>query len=143
MLTELLVAGYTVRAAVRNASGFDKIKGLQSVAPYKSQIESIIVTDITQPGAYDDAVQGVKYIVHVAPPFASSDLFDADYELAYIQPAINGTIGMLDSAQKVTSVERIVITASILSIAAFDAPSTVINGTNPKLYNLPRHLGYN
>ncbi|KAH8817369.1 hypothetical protein F5884DRAFT_248765 [Xylogone sp. PMI_703] len=119
VLALLLRAGYKVRTAVRNAAGFEKIKALKSTAPYQSQMESIIVPDITAPGAYDEAVKGVKYVLHVASPFASPDLFNGDYETSYIQPAVKGTVGMLDSAIKAKSIERVIITASILSIASF------------------------
>lgn len=88
-------------------------------------MEYIIVPDITVPGAYDDAVKGVKYIVHVASPFASPDLLESEYESSYIQPAIKGSIGMLESAAKVGGIQRIVITGSYLSIAGF-----AIAGTN-------------
>lgn len=127
----LLEAGYNVRTAVRNIAGFEKIKNLKSAAPYGAQMEPVIVKDITAPGAYDEAVKGVKYILHIASPFASPELFSADPESCYIQPAVKGTVGMLDSAIKVTGIERIVITASIVSIASFALVNTdtVINGT--------------
>ena len=94
-------------------------------------MESIIVSDITAPGAYDDAVKGVKYVVHVASPFASPDLFESDYETNYIQPAVRGTVGMLESAVKVSGIERIVITSSIVAIASFSTAGTgvVVDGT--------------
>ncbi|RFU80151.1 hypothetical protein TARUN_2066 [Trichoderma arundinaceum] len=124
-LVLLLEAGYKVRTAVRNVAGFEKIKALKSAAPYVSQMEHIVVTDITAPGAYDDAVKGVKYIVHVASPFASPDLLESEYESSYIQPAIKGSTGILDSAAAIAGIERVVITGSILSIAGFG-----INGTD-------------
>ncbi|KAL7948674.1 hypothetical protein V8C42DRAFT_363174 [Trichoderma barbatum] len=119
-LVLLLEAGYRVRTAVRDAAGFEKIKSLKSSAPYESQMEHTVVPDITVQGAYDDAVQGVKYIVHMASPFASPDLFQGDHEFSYIQPAVKGTIGMLDSAITTMSVKRVVITGSILSITSLD-----------------------
>lgn len=129
-MVRLVKAGYNVRTAVRNLAGFEKIKALKSTAPYQSQLEHIIVPDITVPGAYDEAVKGVKFILHIASPFASSDLFTSDYEASYIQPAVRGTVGMLDSAVKAEGVERIVITASVLSIASFavTGTDTVVNG---------------
>jgi hypothetical protein len=130
VLVHLVKAGYNVRAAVRNLAGFEKIKALKSTSPYQSELEHIIVPDITAPGAYDEAVKGVKFILHVASPFASPDLFTGDYETSYIQPAVRGTVGMLDSAGKAEGIERVVITASILSIASFAVAGTsaVVNG---------------
>ncbi|PHH93290.1 hypothetical protein CDD83_7989 [Cordyceps sp. RAO-2017] len=94
-LVLLLEAGYTVRAATRNQAGFDKISSLSPIAKHKSQLSSFIVPDITIPGAFDEAVKGVTYI-----------------------PAIRGTVGILDSANKVTGIKRVVITASVASIAS-------------------------
>ncbi|KAL7942604.1 hypothetical protein V8C42DRAFT_148773 [Trichoderma barbatum] len=116
-LVFLLEAGYKVRAAVRNQSGFDKISQLKPVAPYASKLTSVIVPDITVPGAYDEAVKGVEYIVHIASPLASNAPPGVDYESYMIQPAIQGTVGILESATKTTGIKRVVITGSILSIA--------------------------
>jgi nucleoside-diphosphate-sugar epimerase len=116
VLTLLLEAGYKVRAAVRNQAGFDRISKLKPVAPYAPELTSVIVPDITVAGAYDEAVKGVEYIVHVASPLASNTPPGVDYESYLIQPAIQGTVGILESAAKTTGIKRIVITGSILSI---------------------------
>lgn len=116
VLTLLLEAGYKVRAAVRNQAGFDRISKLKPVAPYASDLTSIVVPDITVPGAYDEAVKGVEYIVHVASPLASNAPPGIDYDSYMIHPAIQGTVGILESAVKTTGIKRVVITGSILSI---------------------------
>ncbi|KAM0521947.1 hypothetical protein ACHAPE_002512 [Trichoderma viride] len=123
-LVFLLEAGYKVRVAVRNDKGPAKIKALKSTAPYESQIEYITVPDITVSGAYDDAVKGAKYVVHVASPFATPDLFESEFESSYIQPAIKGSVGMLESAAKVEGIQRVVITGSSLSIVGFAVAGT-------------------
>lgn len=110
--------------AVRSTAGSEKIKAIKSTAPYESQIEYIIVPDITVSGAFDDAVKGVKYIVHVASPFASPDLLESEFESSYIQPAIKGSTGILDSAASVEGIQRVVITGSYLSIASFGIAGT-------------------
>lgn len=126
----LLEAGYKVRVAVRNDKGPAKIKAFKSTAAYESQIEYITVPDITVSGAYDDAVKGAKYVVHVASPFAAPDLMESEFESSYIQPAIKGSVGMLESAAKVEGIQRVVITGSSLSIAGFAVAGTnaVVDG---------------
>lgn len=84
-------------------------------------MEQIIVPDITIPGAYDDAVKGVRYIVHIASPFSSPDLRESDWETGFIEPAVRGTVGMLESAATTSTVQRVVITGSVLSITGFGA----------------------
>lgn len=134
-LTLLLEKGYTVRAAVRNQAGFDRISALPSVQKYKSQLSSFIVPDITVAGAYDEAVKGVKYIVHVASPLAGNTK-GTDYEVSLIQPAIQGTVGILESAVKTTGIKRVVITASVASIASSArlASGKVVDGESPTLF---------
>ncbi len=129
-MVRLLESGYQVRVAVRTVTGFEKIKALPSTTPYESQIEHVVVPDITVPGAYDAAVRGVKYILHVASPFASPELFRADHDDAYIGPAVKGTLGMLDSAKGTDGIERIVIASSVLAIAGFHVigTDTIVNG---------------
>ncbi|KAK2591888.1 hypothetical protein QQS21_010412 [Conoideocrella luteorostrata] len=116
-LTLLLQEGYVVRAAVRNQAGFDRISSLGPVAKFKAQLSSVIVPEITVPGAYDEAVRGVKYIVHAASPLPGSTQ-GADYQATLIQPAVEGTVGILKSAAKTTGIERVVITASVSSIVS-------------------------
>ncbi|KAK5995105.1 Ketoreductase CTB6 [Cladobotryum mycophilum] len=115
----LLEAGYQVRAAVLYPAEFEKTSNLKPVLPYKSQLESIVVPDITVEGAYDEAVKGVKYIVHIASPLGSSVPPNGDFETLLIQPAIRGTVGMLESASKATGIRKVVITGSILSLSTF------------------------
>lgn len=128
-LAALLQAGYTVRAAVRTQARFDKIQSLPPIQPYKRQLSSVIVPDITTSGAYDEAAQGVKYIVHVASPLGGN-IDSSDYESEMIRPAIQGTVGVLQSAVKAGGIQRVVITGSIVSIKSMEraASEEVIDG---------------
>ncbi|KAL7922549.1 hypothetical protein ACQKWADRAFT_326761 [Trichoderma austrokoningii] len=125
-LVEVLKAGYKVRAAVRNQAGFDRITSLKPLAPYVSNLESVLVPDITVPGAYDEAVKGVKYVVHVASPLPQPVDTEELYQSEVIEPAIRGTVSILEAANKVTGIERVIITASILSVASYES---LTNGT--------------
>ncbi|EJP68280.1 NAD-dependent epimerase/dehydratase FUM13 [Beauveria bassiana] len=116
-LIHLLEQGsFNVRVAVRSQSSLDKLLSYKQIAPYASQLESTIVPDITVPGAYDEAVKGVTHIIHVASPIPSAQT--ADFETDLVQPAIQGTVGILQSAHKVTGIKKIVITASIAAISS-------------------------
>ncbi|KAH6611480.1 hypothetical protein Trco_001500 [Trichoderma cornu-damae] len=147
-LVDTVKAGYKVRAAVRNQAGFDRISALGPLAPYLSQVESVIVPDITVPGAYDEAVKGVKYVIHVASPLPLPVEGDDAYRTQIIQPAIQGTVGILESANKVSGIDKIVITASALSVASIAAMAqgTKVNGMSPFLYDtfyIGRNAGAN
>ncbi|OAA60645.1 NAD(P)-binding domain protein [Cordyceps fumosorosea ARSEF 2679] len=116
-LIRLLEQGtFHVRVAVRWQSSYDKLLTYKPIAPYISQIESVIVPDITVPGAYDEAVKGVTHIIHVASPIPSAQT--ADFETDLIQPAIQGTVGILQSAHKAGGIKKIVITASVAAITS-------------------------
>ncbi|TQW00599.1 hypothetical protein V2A60_001669 [Cordyceps javanica] len=116
-LIHLLERGnFHVRVAVRSQSSYDRLLSYTPVAPYASQIESVIVPDITVPGAYDEAVKGVTHIIHVASPIPGPQT--ADLEADLIEPAIQGTVGILQSAHKVAGVKKIVITASVVSLTS-------------------------
>ena len=117
-MIELLESGYKARVAVRSESAFDRIKSLAPLQPYLSQIETIVVPNIVAPGAYDKAAKGVKHVVHVASPTFASDTIK-DFEKDVIEPAVKGTVGMLDSVAKEAGVKRVVITSSALAIASF------------------------
>lgn len=65
---EALKAGYRVRAAIRRESSIEQIKATDSIQPYLPNLEFIIVKDITQEGAFDEALKGATYVIHVASP---------------------------------------------------------------------------
>ncbi|KAJ7351307.1 D-lactaldehyde dehydrogenase [Mycena albidolilacea] len=107
----LLEHGFSVRGAVRSA---DKGKHLtQLFAPYGEKFEIVVVPDITVEGAFDEAVKGVDAIEHTASPFH----FQADDPAELLEPAIKGTVGILESARKYgTSVKRVVVTSSCAAV---------------------------
>lgn len=63
---EALRQGFSVRLAVRKQSQADAFKA--AYPDFASRITSTIVPDITVEGAFDEAVQGVDFVVHAASP---------------------------------------------------------------------------
>ena len=118
-LVEALSAGYSVRAAVRSQNKADLILAAPSIKALSpgSKLQFVIVPDILADGAYDEAVKGVMYIVHCASPIAVPT---DDYERDIIEPAIEGTVGILNSAAKAPSVKRVVITSSCLAVIPWE-----------------------
>ncbi|KAJ6595879.1 hypothetical protein DFH09DRAFT_1135874 [Mycena vulgaris] len=112
VLQTLLEKGYSVRGTVRSASKAAHLDGLFK-EKYPGKWEWVVVADITKEDAFDDAVKSVDGILHMASPF--------NYEItspeAAIQPAVDGTVGILKSATKFgTGIKRIVVTSSIAAI---------------------------
>ncbi|KAK7002479.1 D-lactaldehyde dehydrogenase [Favolaschia claudopus] len=111
VVRSLLEQGYSVRGTVRSA---DKGKHLKEVfASYGDKFEVVEVPDITVEGAFDDAVKGVDAIEHTASPFH----FKAEDPAELLEPAVKGTVGILESARKHgTSVKRVIITSSVAAV---------------------------
>ncbi|RDW73281.1 NAD(P)-binding protein-8 [Coleophoma cylindrospora] len=118
-----LKAGYSVRAAVRSQAKFNSILAtptVKALAP-GSRLTSVIVPDILVDHAFDEAVKGVQYILHIASPIIKGEGFTPDqWESHLIQPALKGTVGILESAYKTTGIKRVVITSSEIAIIPWE-----------------------
>ncbi|KAK3386006.1 hypothetical protein B0H63DRAFT_474024 [Podospora didyma] len=117
-LLHLLGAGYHVRAAVRSEAKIAAVLArpeIQAMNP-GSRLTFTIVPDITAPGAYDHAVEGVTHIIHIASPLATGGVPPHLQEAFFIQPAVRGTLNLLEAANYEGTVRRVVITSSISAL---------------------------
>ncbi|RMZ87997.1 hypothetical protein DV736_g4787, partial [Chaetothyriales sp. CBS 134916] len=125
ILIDLLKSGYRVRVAARSQAKIDKVLAAPSIAaldPTTTKLMFVIVPDMTTPGAYDDAVQGVDFIIHAAAPLHSggetSDGSKEELERLFVTTCVNGNLAILKAAnEKSKTVRRIVITSSTVAIA--------------------------
>lgn len=69
-----LHSGYRARVAVRGKSQAEKLKNTASLKPWLTSLEFVLVPDITATGAYDEAIKGVDFVIHVASPIYSGML---------------------------------------------------------------------
>ena len=74
----------------------------------------VTVPDIVAPGAYTEALKDVTYVLHIASPIPKAGL--TDFEAEIVQPAVRGTLNMLEAAAKVPSVKRVIVTSSIVAV---------------------------
>ena len=74
----------------------------------------VFVPDIAEPNAFDSAVSGDNGVTHTAAPvFYISEVYDENL----LKPAVNGTVGLLQSVyQFAPQVERVVLTSSFSAI---------------------------
>jgi nucleoside-diphosphate-sugar epimerase len=118
-----LKAGYSVRAAVRSqakAVGILATPSVKAINP-GSRLTFAVVPDILADNAYDDAVKGVKYILHIASPTIKGETISPEqYESHMIIPALKGTTSILESAYKTSGVKRVVITSSEVAIIPWE-----------------------
>ncbi|KAF6758994.1 D-lactaldehyde dehydrogenase [Ephemerocybe angulata] len=116
VVNQLLKKGYAVRATVRS-----KEKGTHLQEYFKKfgdKLEIAVVPDITADGAFNEAVEGVDGIEHMASPFHNN----VDDPEEFIRPAVDGTVGVLKSALKNNpNLKRIVITSSCAAVITVQA----------------------
>ncbi|KAM0751175.1 NAD-P-binding protein [Meredithblackwellia eburnea MCA 4105] len=107
-LVEAISQGYKVRGAVRKQEQADRWYEAHPEFG-KDKLEFAIIGDITKRGAWDDAIKGVNGVVHVASPVKPAG---TDFRKDLLDPAIDGTLRILEAAAKEKSVKSVVITSS-------------------------------
>jgi len=115
-----LKAGWNVRGTVRSLKSAGPVKA--ALAEYGSRAELVEVPDITTPGAFDTALQGVTAVAHLATP-VSLQFTDPE---PVLRTAANGTLSILESATRTPSVKAFVILSSITAILRrVEGPETI------------------
>ncbi|KAE8333976.1 hypothetical protein BDV39DRAFT_212000 [Aspergillus sergii] len=127
----VLQAGYRARLAIRREEQADKLRRI--FADYEKQLEFVIVPDITVSGCFDEALQGVEYVLHLASPLPKPGSGDL------VTPARRGTVAILESAAKVPSIKKVVVTGSVLSLVSLGElkDGLVVREDNEINYTLP------
>jgi len=116
----LLERGYSVTGTVRSQTKVPYIQELFKQATKDGSLDFAIVTDITQPGAFDEVLKSRQFdaVLHTSSPF-TLEVDDPEKEL--LQPAIKGTTGILRSVHKFApSVRRVVVLSSFASVISID-----------------------
>ncbi|HIP36532.1 MAG TPA: aldehyde reductase [Crocinitomix sp.] len=113
VVKELLEKGHIVRVSVRDKSKEEKYKRLFEIAKQTNGQLELWEANLTTTNAFDEATKGADAIIHLASPFI---LDKNNPQENLINPALNGTKNVLNSAIKSGTVKRIVLTSSIASI---------------------------
>ncbi|GAB4531302.1 MAG: NAD-dependent epimerase/dehydratase family protein [Roseibium sp.] len=113
LVKELLDAGLTVHAAVRDPADTRKLTHLTALAEKAPGSLRFFGADLLRPGSYAEAMEGCSVVFHTASPFRT-DVRDPQREL--IEPAVTGTRNVLNSAAAAASVARVVVTSSCAAI---------------------------
>jgi len=123
VLRSALEAGYHVRAAVRSDQKATTLKSNNVLknTPGFSNLSFVVVPDFLAPGAFDEAAKNVKYIIHVASPIVTKLPEGDDFDAHFVKPAVQGTLGVFESAKKASTVIRIVVTSSAVAILPLNA----------------------
>ena len=106
---------------MRREAQIDSLR--QAFKEFNDRVEFVVIPDITESGAFDKVLQGSEHVIHVASPLAKpgEDL---------LTPAVKGTTSVLESALKVPSIKKVVITASVASLIPLGkgTDGTVVKG---------------
>ncbi|EQB48376.1 NAD dependent epimerase/dehydratase [Colletotrichum gloeosporioides Cg-14] len=106
VVDNLLGKGYKVRAVARSKQKADAF--LSARVQYASKLDFYFIDDLTDPGAFDEAVKDIDGVIHVASPL-KYDIKDNENDL--VIPALKGVRSILDASAN-SSVKRIVLTSS-------------------------------
>ena len=110
----LLDDGFSVRATVRDKANTKKVGHLNKLAEAHPGKLALYKADLLNDGSFDDAVNGCGTVFHTASPFIVRGLSDPQKEL--IEPALKGTRNVLNAVNKAESVQRVVLTSSVVAI---------------------------
>lgn len=122
IVSDLLDRGYAVRGTVRDLSRKDKVAHLEGLDADKPGSLELVEADLLNDGSFDAAAQGCTVVYHCASPFLIGKVKDPQGQL--VDPAVKGTRTVLESASRSTTVRRIVLTASVVSM--YGDPADVI-----------------
>ncbi|RAQ63366.1 hypothetical protein COH21_012942, partial [Aspergillus flavus] len=101
VVDNLLARGLAVRAATRSKQKGEQMKAARP--QHASRLEFVDIQDFSQIGVFDDIMEGIDGVIHVASPF-TYDTKNNEQEL--INPAINGVKSILSASAKQASVKR-------------------------------------
>lgn len=137
----LLEDGITVHAAVRNPDDKKKLSHLDDIAAKSKGNIRYFKADLLTTGAYAEAMQGCELVFHTASPFIAQ-VSDPQKEL--IEPAVKGTENVLNTANKTSSVKRVVVTSSCAAIYtdAIDCAIAPNGSITEEIWNTTASIDY-
>ncbi|CAA9964190.1 NAD dependent epimerase/dehydratase [Pyrenophora teres f. maculata] len=120
VLVSCLRRGYRVRVALRDLNKKARILGTRSIQAIATgtNLTFVEIPDMTITAAFDDVLQDVDYVIHVAAPIASVDPLSIGADLAthYFKATTDATLHLLESAQAHDTVKRIILTSSLAAL---------------------------
>ena len=111
-LQQLLDKGYKVRTTIRSESRKQEV--LEAMKKHSSNCENLefYIADLLKDDGWKEAVEGSKYVLHVASPFF---LGEPENEGVFIKPAVEGTLRVLKACAD-ADVQKVVLTSSFAAV---------------------------
>lgn len=127
LIDRLLQSGARVRATVRDPGDTGKIAHLLKLAERGPGSISFFRANLLEPGSHDAAMQGCGIVFHTASPFLDmTKVQDAQRDL--VDPALKGTVDVLESVNRTASVGRVILTSSAATMVGGTADLARTNG---------------
>ncbi|RZD71457.1 NAD-dependent epimerase/dehydratase family protein [Streptomyces albidoflavus] len=118
LAAELLRRGYAVRGSLRSLSRTGEVHAAMTAAGVGGTDLELCQLDLMSDRGWVEAVEGCRYVAHVASPFVLEKPKDPD-EL--IRPAVEGTTRAVTAALD-AGVERVVMTSALATMQFARAP---------------------
>ena len=111
-LQQLLDKGYKVRTTIRSESRKQEV--MEAMKKHSSNFENLefFIADLLSDDGWSEAVNGSKYVLHVASPFF---LGEPENEDVFIKPAVDGTLRVLKACAD-ADVKKVVLTSSFAAV---------------------------
>ena len=118
----LLDRGYHVRGTVRSLARPDAHAFLTALPGAAERLE-LVEAQLLEPGSFDTAIAGCDAVLHMASPYVMSV---ADAQADLVDPAVKGTINVLQACAHTASVQRVVVTSSMAAVTDEPDQSVVL-----------------
>jgi dihydroflavonol-4-reductase len=112
VVARLLETGHVVRGTARDPARISDAGYLDRLPGAGARL-TLAAGDLSLPGSFDRPTDGCEYVIHTASPYAI-DVRDPLRDL--VEPAVTGTISVLESCRRTESVRRVVLTSSLAAI---------------------------
>lgn len=145
VIKQLLDKGHIVHTTVRDLNSKSKYQHLLDMAEKAKGSLQVFEADLMKDGSFDEAMQNCELLMHMASPFLIQGVKDAETQL--IEPAKQGTRNVLESANRTTSVKRVVVTSSVVAmygdnIDAQNAPNGILTEADWNTTSNVKHQPY-
>ena len=118
VINQLVKHGFKVRTTVRNVNDPVKVEPIKMLEKYSKYPIDIVQADLLDANCWKEALKDITNVIHVASPLLVNE--PKDENLEYIQPALQGTLNVMEAAIATPTVVRVVLTSSGLTIFGND-----------------------